>query len=98
MPLVTARRKCPDLIFVEPRFDVYKKVSQQIRAILAEHTAVIEPLSMRLRIFKASHPRQRARRTDQGENPRRDTTDGVRVSDSRAAGRGRTRTTRSSSS
>jgi hypothetical protein len=32
------------LIFVEPRFDVYKKVSLQIRAIFAEHTAVIEPL------------------------------------------------------
>jgi DNA polymerase IV len=44
MPSVTARRKCPDLIFVEPRFDVYKKVSLQIRAIFAEHTAVIEPL------------------------------------------------------
>ena len=46
MPSVTARRKCPDLIFVKPRFDVYKDVSIQIRAIFAEHTAVIEPLSL----------------------------------------------------
>ena len=46
MPSVTARRKCPDLIFVEPRFDIYKEVSLQIRAILAEHTPVIEPLSL----------------------------------------------------
>jgi len=46
MPSVTARRKCPDLIFVKPRFDVYKKVSLQIRAILAEHTPIIEPLSL----------------------------------------------------
>jgi DNA polymerase IV len=46
MPSVTARRKCPDLIFVEPRFDVYKKVSLQIQAIFAEHTAIIEPLSL----------------------------------------------------
>src|SRR6266446_2345838 len=46
MPSVTARRKCPDLIFVQPRFDVYKAVSLQIRAIFAEHTAVIEPLSL----------------------------------------------------
>src|SRR4029077_7593034 len=46
MPSVTARRKCPNLIFVEPRFDVYKKVSLQIRAIFAEHTAIIEPLSL----------------------------------------------------
>jgi DNA polymerase IV len=46
MPSVTARRKCPDLIFVKPRFDVYKEVSLQIRAIFAEYTAIIEPLSL----------------------------------------------------
>src|ERR1700724_4088573 len=46
MPSVMARRKCPDLIFVQPRFDVYKEVSLQIRAIFAEHTAIIEPLSL----------------------------------------------------
>src|SRR6266851_10394420 len=31
MPSVTARRQCPDLIFVKPRFEVYRAVSQQIR-------------------------------------------------------------------
>ena len=46
MPSVTAKRNCPDLIFVKPRFDVYKAVSLQIRAILAEHTPLIEPLSL----------------------------------------------------
>jgi DNA polymerase-4 len=46
MPSVTARRKCPDLIFVRPRFDVYSEVSLQVRAILAEYTAIIEPLSL----------------------------------------------------
>ncbi len=46
MPSVTARRKCPDLVFVKPRFEVYKAVSLQIREIIAEHTAVIEPLSL----------------------------------------------------
>jgi DNA polymerase-4 len=46
MPSVTARRKCPDLIFVAPRFDVYKAVSLQVRAILAEHTPIVEPLSL----------------------------------------------------
>ena len=46
MPSVTARRQCPDLIFVKPRFDVYREVSRQIRAIFAEHTEVIEPLSL----------------------------------------------------
>jgi len=46
MPSVTARRKCPDLIFVKPRFEVYKEVSLQIRAIFAEHTSIVEPLSL----------------------------------------------------
>ncbi len=46
MPSVTARRKCPELIFVKPRFEVYKSVSQQIRAIFAEFTPIIEPLSL----------------------------------------------------
>jgi len=46
MPSVTAKRKCPDLIFVPPRFDVYKAVSQQIREIFPEFTPLIEPLSL----------------------------------------------------
>jgi len=43
---IVARRKCPELLFVRPRFDVYKAVSQQIRAVFAEHTPIIEPLSL----------------------------------------------------
>ncbi|VFU10676.1 DNA polymerase IV [Methylocella tundrae] len=46
MPSVTAKRKCPELIFVTPRFDVYKAVSLQIREIFAEYTPLIEPLSL----------------------------------------------------
>ena len=46
MPSVTAKRQCPDLIFVKPRFEVYKAVSQQIRAIFADYTPIIEPLSL----------------------------------------------------
>lgn len=46
MPSVTAARKCPQLIFVKPRFDVYRAVSQQIRDIFAEYTPLIEPLSL----------------------------------------------------
>jgi DNA polymerase-4 len=46
MPSVTAARKCPDLVFVKPRFDVYKQVSRQIRDIFAEYTPLIEPLSL----------------------------------------------------
>src|ERR1700752_4488858 len=40
MPSVTAKRQCRDLIFVKPRFEVYKAVSQQIREIFAEHTSI----------------------------------------------------------
>jgi DNA polymerase-4 len=46
LPSVTAKRRCPDLIFVAPRFDVYRAVSTQIRDIFAEHTDLIEPLSL----------------------------------------------------
>jgi DNA polymerase-4 len=46
LPSVTAKRRCPDLIFVKPRFDVYRAVSGQIREIFAEHTDLIEPLSL----------------------------------------------------
>lgn len=46
MPSVTAKRKCPDLIFVPPRFDVYKAVSQEIREVFQDYTSMIEPLSL----------------------------------------------------
>jgi len=46
MSSVTARRRCPELVFVPPRFDVYRAVSQQIRAIFARYTSLIEPLSL----------------------------------------------------
>ena len=46
MPSVTAKRLCPDLIFSKSRFDVYREVSQQIRAIFRHHTDLVEPLSL----------------------------------------------------
>lgn len=46
MPSVTARRKCPDLVFVRPRFDVYRQISLQIREIFAQFTPIIEPLAL----------------------------------------------------
>jgi DNA polymerase-4 len=46
MPSVIAKRKCPDLIFVNPRFDAYEAVSLQIREVFAEYTPIIEPLSL----------------------------------------------------
>ncbi len=41
-----ARRKCPDLIFVKPRFTRYKEISNQIRNIFFEYTDLVEPLSL----------------------------------------------------
>ncbi len=46
MPSITAKKRCPDLIFAPPRFDVYRAVSRQIRAIFAEFAALIQPLSL----------------------------------------------------
>lgn len=46
MPSVTAKRLCPNLIFVPHRFEVYRAVSQQIRVIFKEYTDLIEPLSL----------------------------------------------------
>src|SRR5215213_2094469 len=46
MPSVTAKRRCPDLIFVKPRFDVYRAVSNQVRDIFAAYTDLVEPLSL----------------------------------------------------
>ncbi|MBB4797438.1 DNA polymerase-4 [Brevundimonas bullata] len=46
MPSSTALRKCPELIFTPPRFEVYRAVSAQIHAIFADYTNLIEPLSL----------------------------------------------------
>lgn len=46
MPSKTALRKCPHLIFLPARFDVYKAVSQEIMSIFRTYTDRIEPLSL----------------------------------------------------
>jgi DNA polymerase-4 len=46
MPSTTALAKCPQLVFVPLRFEVYKSVSRQIHAIFADYTDLIEPLSL----------------------------------------------------
>jgi DNA polymerase-4 len=46
MPSTTALRQCPELVFVPPRFEVYRAVSEQIRNIFADYTPLIEPLSL----------------------------------------------------
>lgn len=46
LPSVTALRRCPELVFVVPRFEVYRAVSEQIHAIFADYTDLIQPLSL----------------------------------------------------
>src|SRR5690554_1106198 len=46
MASVTAKRRCPDLIFVRPRFEVYREASTLIRAIFYDYTDLVKPLSL----------------------------------------------------
>lgn len=46
MPSVTAARRCPGLVFVPARFDVYRAVSRQIREVFSEYSDLVEPLSL----------------------------------------------------
>ena len=46
LPSVTALRRCPDLVFVPPRFEVYRAVSRQIHEIFSCYTDLIQPLSL----------------------------------------------------
>src|SRR5215471_8074873 len=46
MPSTVAMRRCPELVFVPPRFDVYRAVSREIHAIFKDYTPLFEPLSL----------------------------------------------------
>ena len=46
MPSIVAARKCAELVFVPPRFDVYRDVSKQVQAIFRDYTPLVEPLSL----------------------------------------------------
>lgn len=43
---VLAKKYCPEIIFVKPRFDRYKEISKKIRSIFHEYTDLVEPLSL----------------------------------------------------
>jgi DNA polymerase-4 len=57
MPAIRAERLCPDAVFVPPDFARYKAVSQQIRAIFARHTELVEPLSLDEAYLDVTRPR-----------------------------------------
>jgi DNA polymerase-4 len=46
MPSRVAKQRCPHLIFVKPRFEIYREVSQQIREVFFRYTDLVEPLSL----------------------------------------------------
>lgn len=46
MPSQTAQKLCPELIFITPRFEIYRSISKQIRQIFLDYTPIIEPLSL----------------------------------------------------
>src|SRR5690606_2708567 len=58
MPTVVARRRCPQLILVKSRFDVYRAVSHQIREIFYTYTDLVEPLSIDEAFLDVTHVKQ----------------------------------------
>lgn len=46
LPSAIAYRRCPELVFVKPRFDVYRQISEQIQEIFRDYTPLVEPLSL----------------------------------------------------
>jgi DNA polymerase-4 len=58
MPSKRARQLCETVIFVRPRFDVYKDVSQKIREIFRRYTDIIEPLSLDEAYLDVTHDKQ----------------------------------------
>ena len=46
MPSIVAIRKCAELMFVPPRFEVYREISKQIHAIFKNYSRLVEPLSL----------------------------------------------------
>jgi DNA polymerase-4 len=46
MPMVRARRACPDGVFLAPRFDAYREASHDVLSILRSFTPLVEPIAL----------------------------------------------------
>jgi nucleotidyltransferase/DNA polymerase involved in DNA repair len=46
MPSTVALRRCPELVFVKPHFEIYRAVSRQVREIFHRYTDLVEPVSI----------------------------------------------------
>lgn len=55
MPMHQAKKRCPDVVVIEPHFDKYRAVSKQIHDIFARYTEQIEPLSLDEAYLDVSH-------------------------------------------
>lgn len=58
MPAAEAKRKCPDLTFVSPRMEVYKREGARIRSVLEEYTDQVEPLSLDEAYMDVTRPKK----------------------------------------
>jgi DNA polymerase-4 len=58
MPAAEAKRKCPDLVFVSPRMQVYKEEGRRIRSILREYTDLVEPVSLDEAYLDVTEPKK----------------------------------------
>src|SRR5688572_25830855 len=59
MPSKKALQLCPEIVFIKPRFDVYKAVSRQVREIFSRYTDIIEPLSLDEAYLDVTEDKQR---------------------------------------
>ncbi len=57
MPSATAERRCPDIVFVRPRMEIYAGVSREIRDIFSQYTDLVEPLSLDEAYLDVTEPR-----------------------------------------
>lgn len=61
MPLAQAKMHCPHLLVVEPHFQKYKEVSQQIHRIFHRYTDLVEPISLDEAFLDVTHNKFRNR-------------------------------------
>ncbi|HRP47448.1 MAG TPA: DNA polymerase IV, partial [Trueperaceae bacterium] len=58
LPMRRALALCPELVVVPPRFDVYREVSQHVRAIFRRYTELVEPLALDEAYLDVTNPLQ----------------------------------------
>ncbi len=56
MPTSVARRRCPDLLVVAPRFDAYHAASRAVRTVFERVTDLVEPLALDEAYLDVTHP------------------------------------------